>query len=111
MRKFLLIVFSSFWLANIAWGTKPVFIETASITNPDSKQVYYYQNDHLGTPYKIIDNTSFVVWGAQIESFGQAHLNNNNVIVNNLRFLGQYFDEESGLDYNWRRYYDPALGR
>lgn len=73
--------------------------------------MYYYQNDHLGAPYKIIDNTGFVVWSAQFDSFGQAHLDSNNLIVNNLRFPGQYYDDESGLHYNWHRYYDPALGR
>ena len=29
----------------------------------------------------------------------------------NLRFQGQYFDEESGLHYNFHRYYDPETGR
>ncbi|WP_371132659.1 RHS repeat-associated core domain-containing protein [Methyloversatilis sp.] len=29
----------------------------------------------------------------------------------NLRFPGQYYDEESGLHYNWHRYYVPRLGR
>ena len=29
----------------------------------------------------------------------------------NLRFLGQYFDRETGLHYNWMRYYDPQTGR
>lgn len=27
------------------------------------------------------------------------------------RLPGQYYDEETGLHYNWFRYYDPSLGR
>ncbi len=30
---------------------------------------------------------------------------------NPLRFAGQYEDAETGLHYNWHRYYDPDLGR
>jgi RHS repeat-associated protein len=28
-----------------------------------------------------------------------------------LRFAGQYYDSETGLHYNYHRYYDPKLGR
>jgi RHS repeat-associated protein len=29
----------------------------------------------------------------------------------NLRFPGQYFDEETGTHFNWNRDYDPSIGR
>ncbi|MCP4370071.1 MAG: RHS repeat-associated core domain-containing protein [Deltaproteobacteria bacterium] len=31
--------------------------------------------------------------------------------MNNLRLPGQYLDQESGLHYNYYRYYDPVSGR
>ena len=33
------------------------------------------------------------------------------LIEQNLRFQGQYYDEETGLHYNRFRYYDPNVGR
>ena len=32
-------------------------------------------------------------------------------VTNNLRFSGQYFDAETGLHYNWFRYYGSGVGR
>jgi RHS repeat-associated protein len=42
--------------------------------------------------------------------FGQADVTVETV-ENNLRFAGQYYDQETGLHYNYYRYYDPKLGR
>lgn len=33
------------------------------------------------------------------------------MLFDNLRFPGQYYDAETGLHYNWHRYYDPSTGR
>jgi RHS repeat-associated protein len=33
------------------------------------------------------------------------------VVKNKLRLPGQFFDEETGLYYNWHRYYSPETGR
>jgi RHS repeat-associated protein len=35
----------------------------------------------------------------------------SSVITFNLRLPGQYYDEETGLHYNMKRYYDPEVGR
>ncbi len=44
-------------------------------------------------------------------AFGKAQIDASSSIRNNLRFAGQYFDEETGLHDNWHRYYDPNSGR
>ena len=72
--------------------------------------VYYYHNDHLGTPQRMTDATGAIVWAADYLPFGQAEVTVETV-ENNLRFAGQYFDEETGLHYNYHRYYDPKIGR
>ncbi len=36
---------------------------------------------------------------------------NSEIISNNIRFQGQYFDEETELHYNRYRYYSPYVGR
>ncbi|HAV4234674.1 TPA: hypothetical protein JIQ46_17905, partial [Acinetobacter baumannii ATCC 17978] len=36
---------------------------------------------------------------------------NSEIISNNIRFQGQYFNEETGLHYNRYRYYSPYVGR
>jgi len=72
--------------------------------------IYYFLNDHLGTPQKIVDSTGAMVWEAAYLPFGQAQVLVA-TITNNLRFPGQYFDAETGLHYNWHRNYDPQTGR
>jgi RHS repeat-associated protein len=70
---------------------------------------YYYHTDHLGTPQAITDKDQTIVWQARYAPFGDAALPIH-AIDNDLRFPGQYFDRETGLHYNWHRYYDPETG-
>ena len=51
-----------------------------------------------------------VYWQAAYLPFGEVQINVA-TIENNIRFPGQYFDAETGLHYNWNRYYDPTTGR
>ena len=86
------------------WGTDPVFVK-------EGGQVYFYQNDHLGTPQKLMNISGAVVWSASYDAFGKASVDASSTVVNNLRFPGQYYDQETGLHYNYHRYYDPGTGR
>ena len=71
---------------------------------------YYYHPDHLGTPQKMTDASGTVVWAADYKPFGEATITVS-TITNNLRFPGQYFDAEMGLNYNYFRDYNPTIGR
>lgn len=58
----------------------------------------------------MADATGTIAWAADYLPFGEADVTVETV-DNHLRFSGQYFDQETGLHYNWNRYYDPSLGR
>jgi len=72
--------------------------------------IHYYHNDRLGTPQKTTDRTGNISWAADFDPFGKA-TPTTAFITQNLRFPGQYYDEETGLHYNIARFYDPNLGR
>jgi RHS repeat-associated protein len=74
-------------------------------------QYYFYQNDHLGTPQKLISDSGAVVWSATYDAFGKATVDTGSSVTNNLRFPGQYYDQETGMHYNHHRYFDPSTGR
>ncbi|WP_068639417.1 RHS repeat-associated core domain-containing protein [Thauera butanivorans] len=97
-------------------------------------QVLYYHTDHLGTPRELTDTDGHIVWEAHYKAWGGTrHIEYPPVLhtsadgntvrqywieplrherpMQNLRFQGQYYDEETGLHYNRFRYYDPDIGR
>ncbi len=81
-----------------------------------TEHIYYFHNDHLGTPQSMSDASGRKVWEAEYDPFGKATVNQDpdgdgQIVVNNLRFPGQYYDAETGLHYNYHRDYDPATGR
>ena len=90
--------------ADSPWGTDPLFMRK-------NGKNYWHLNDHLGTPQMVVAENGGVVWEAQYQVFGKAEIDGSSTLTNNLRFPGQYFDEETGLHYNWNRYYDPESGR
>ena len=72
---------------------------------------YFFQNDPIGTPVAVTDADNRIVWEAVYLPCGEAAVNPASLIEFNLRFAGQYYDKETGLHYNYHRYYDPRTGR
>jgi RHS repeat-associated protein len=88
----------------------------AQIDVAGTERLSYLHIDHLSTPRLATDSNGTVVWRWEGEGFGSAKPEENpdgnglRTVVN-MRFPGQYFDFESGLYYNYYRYYDPLTGR
>jgi RHS repeat-associated protein len=75
-----------------------------------ASRIYYVHNDQLGTPQVMTDESGNVVWQADYEPFGRAS-ETTALVVQPLRFPGQYRNAETGLHYNYFRDYDPQTGR
>jgi RHS repeat-associated protein len=79
--------------------------------------VYYVHTDHLNTPRRITrPSDDVIVWRWDSDPFGATAANEDpdgdtQTFGYNLRFPGQYFDEETGLHYNYFRDYDAVTGR
>jgi RHS repeat-associated protein len=59
----------------------------------------------------MTDENGGVAWRAIYDPFGGASVDVASTAVLNVRFPGQYYDQETGLHYNYFRYYDPDTGR
>ncbi|MDM0110637.1 RHS repeat-associated core domain-containing protein [Variovorax sp. J22R133] len=80
------------------------------------RDIHYYQCDHLGTPMELTDSEGKLAWEANYKAWGEARITISEAarkagIRNQIRFQGQYLDDETGLHYNRFRYYDPQAGR
>jgi RHS repeat-associated protein len=80
------------------------------IATTEGNSTYWYLNDHLMTPQKVVDDTQSVVWAGEYSAFGEVSITVN-MVENNLRFPGQYWDVETGLHYNYYRSYEASIGR
>ena len=85
--------------------------------------------DHLNTPRRLIQSDGQVAWQWAYSAFGEekpttaktrfanTELNQSfgttavPAVTFNLRYPGQYFDQESNLHYNYHRSYSATVGR
>ncbi|WP_254614952.1 RHS repeat-associated core domain-containing protein [Burkholderia pyrrocinia] len=99
--------------AFIATGMDGRFVQVPAKTR---HATLFYQNDHLGTPQELVDESGKVVWLGRYRAWGGEktvwrEVPERNEAGNPIRFQGQYHDDETELHYNRYRYYDPTAGR
>jgi len=87
-----------------------IFLNGNPFAKAEGSSINYYHNDYLGTPHLMTDGQKQIVWEIQITPFGET-TNINGAVTNNIRFPGQYYEQESGLNYNYFRNYNPIIGR
>jgi len=67
--------------------------------------------DQVGTPRELVATSGELAWSAQLSAWGQLDSESAGKTDCSIRFQGQWYDEESGLHYNFHRYYDPEIGQ
>ncbi|MGL4666957.1 MAG: RHS repeat domain-containing protein, partial [Saezia sp.] len=99
------------WELNSMYGTKPLWQAEVANNSLSIARFHTLITDHLGTPQMAVNDAGNITWKAVSESFGETIPNQDNQITMNLRFPGQYFDEETNSHYNYFRDYSPSTGR
>jgi len=103
------LVEETIWLGDIP-------VATLRPSGSGGVNIYYVHTDHLNAPRKVAQpTTGTLAWRWDTDPFGTMAPNQNPAGLGffpyNLRFPGQYYQAETGLNYNWMRDYDPLIGR
>ena len=77
------------------------------------QQTHYFHCNQIGIPREMTDKDGNLLWFGNYTGWGR--LKKNERVYNDahqpFRLQNQYFDEETGLHYNFFRYYEPDAGR
>lgn len=91
-------------------GLRPLS-QTERRTDTDDERFFAIVTDLIGTPTELVDESGELAWRTRTTLWGTTIWNRDATAYTPLRFPGQHFDPESGLHYNYFRYYDPESAR
>jgi len=102
-----------------ALGAEYIYVDSVPVAYVTGGVLYYVETDQLGTPRNIVQpgatpSADTRVWNLPYFSSDSAFAEtppSPATITFNLRFPGQYYDSETGLNYNYFRDYEPGTGR
>ncbi|WP_168400169.1 RHS repeat-associated core domain-containing protein [Acinetobacter indicus] len=94
----------------------PVWRNDTRKKRVDLEQITFYHCDQVGTPQTMTNARGECVWEITQNTWGSTldikTVNPDNPFEqSNIRFQGQYYDQETGLHYNRYRYYEPHSAR
>ncbi|MFD7979073.1 putative T7SS-secreted protein [Streptomyces sp. NPDC059071] len=91
-------------------GLRPL-AQTERRRDTDETRFFAIVTDLIGTPTEMVDESGTLAWRSRTTLWGTTSWTRDATAYTPLRFPGQYFDPESGLHYNYFRYYDPDSAR
>ncbi|MFJ3904327.1 putative T7SS-secreted protein [Streptomyces sp. NPDC090025] len=91
-------------------GLRPL-AQTERRRDTDESRFFAIVTDLIGTPTELVAESGELAWRARTTLWGTTAWTRDATAYTPLRFPGQYFDPESGLHYNYFRYYDPEPAR
>ncbi|EMU9122090.1 RHS repeat-associated core domain-containing protein [Providencia stuartii] len=91
------------------------------VKQPAGYRYYWHHCDINSAPLDVTNEQGNTVWSGKYERFGFVRSSplsfysdperKMESFEQNLRYAGQYFDNETGLHFNTFRFYDPQIGR
>ena len=75
------------------------------------QQTHYFHCDQIGIPREMTDKDGRLLWFGDYDGWGRLDSETNITGAHQpFRLQNQYCDAETGLHYNFYRYYDPNSG-
>ena len=85
----------------------------ATAEGENRQQIHYFHCDQIGIPREMTDKDGNLLWFGNYTGWGR--LKEETKVTDSayqpFRLQNQYCDEETGLHYNFFRYYEPVCGR
>ena len=77
------------------------------------QQTHYFHCDQIGIPREMTDKDGNLLWFGNYTGWGKlkSEMNVTGTAHQPFRLQNQYADRETGLHYNFFRYYEPECGR
>ncbi|WP_410481835.1 RHS repeat-associated core domain-containing protein [Pseudomonas plecoglossicida] len=97
------------------YANQDSYAPLARIDDRTSKEEIHYFHTNLGErPEQLTNTDGLVIWSGNYHGWGRIREQwqaTQHGQKQNLRFQGQYLDNETGLHYNTYRYFDPDIGQ